>query len=382
MTSHDFPLGVMPSVVSANGLTYVAFGVVGLGVEVHAFPSGHADRAGRVFADHRGMRGDPALSPDGRLVGYFLPDDTGIVMEMQTGQVIASLPKLQGNHAIRLRNDAVVYQTHIGVTERRLSDGAERWLGPYLATGIAYLTETGYVSWDANRFVQPGMLSPAFAGSTFIIGEDATSGLRVWLDGRPAHVWAGQWNDCTACPESVGYCFAAWSPGKALRVVAGLHSLSELVTSDPVPVPIPPVPIPEPVPMPEIPDQTSVVASVRASYGTPLGAQHADCLLAIARAIGQGAGLLRKPDGFNVTLPDGVKVSQDIIAFPDGRIYDCLGDAEGAATPGWMDKGTVDPSRYYRVTEQPEPEPTPEPEPGVSTHDLVLALGRHLGAWH
>ena len=57
---------------------------------------------------------------------------------------------------------------------------------------------------------------------------------------------------------------------------------------------------------------------------------------------GEGAGLLDKPSGNN---SGGYAV--DIVAYPDGQIYDILGDGGGANTPQWPGDGEQnDPSRY------------------------------------
>lgn len=132
----------------------------------------------------------------------------------------------------------------------------------------------------------------------------------------------------------------------------------------PVLPPVPPLhnPPPTEIPMSEIADQSAVVASVRSGYPTPLGMAHAACLLDICRAIGMGAGLLRKDSGTNIQLPDGTRVSQDIICFPSGRIFDCLGDAEGQARPGWSEaEGGPFPDRYYRVGATVPPVTPPAP---------------------
>jgi hypothetical protein len=124
--------------------------------------------------------------------------------------------------------------------------------------------------------------------------------------------------------------------------------------------------------MPQIPDQSAVVAQVRARFPTPLGAQHAACLVAIATAIKQEAGLLKKDVGTFVTLPDGVRVAQDIICFPDGQHFDVLVDAEGAAQPAWQDKGFVDASRYHPVG------PPPPPPPADDVLALLQTIDRKL----
>ena len=107
--------------------------------------------------------------------------------------------------------------------------------------------------------------------------------------------------------------------------------------------------------MPQIADQAGVVAQVRAGFPTPLGAQHGLCLIQIAAAIKQGAGLLKKDAGSFVTLPDGTRVAQDIICFPDGQHFDVLVDAEGEAKPSWQDKGFIDPTRFHPVGPPPPP---------------------------
>lgn len=139
----------------------------------------------------------------------------------------------------------------------------------------------------------------------------------------------------------------------------------------PQPQPQPPPQSTEPVPMPEIPDQTATVARVREKYPTPLGASHAACLLEIAREIGQGAGLLRKETGTNILLPDGVRVAQDIIVFPNGDGYDCLGSGETVATPTWggpVEGSPFPASRYYAVSgEQPVPGTPIPPVPPLPT---------------
>lgn len=109
-----------------------------------------------------------------------------------------------------------------------------------------------------------------------------------------------------------------------------------------------------------------IVEAVRVKYPTPLGAEHGACLIAIAQALGGGAGLLLKDYGTHVTLPNGVKVSQDIICYPNGRIFDCLADGEGAAVPAWSEahgSPISDLSRYYAVSAAPPPVPGPPAPP-------------------
>jgi hypothetical protein len=90
------------------------------------------------------------------------------------------------------------------------------------------------------------------------------------------------------------------------------------------------------------------------------------------------AGLLDKPAGNNCQ-----NYATDIIAYPDGRIRDILGDAGGANTPQWGDDSeTVDPSRYRPAFDpgdmaplpEPSPAPTPTPPPPPADDRVLLAL--------
>ena len=131
--------------------------------------------------------------------------------------------------------------------------------------------------------------------------------------------------------------------------------------------------------MPNIPNQSDVVRRVREKYPTPLGDKHAACLLELARTIGQQAGLLRKDAGTNILLPDGTRVAQDIIVFPDGDGFDCLGSGETLATPQWggpVEGSPFPSSRYYEVKPEatPPPDPPPDPGPNLNTSADMLAL--------
>jgi len=103
-------------------------------------------------------------------------------------------------------------------------------------------------------------------------------------------------------------------------------------------------------------EPVEIVARVREKYPTPLGAEHGKCLLEIASALGNGAGLYKKDYGTFVVLPDGTKVSQDIICYPDGRGYDCLIGGEAEAKPGWGGPYELDKTRYYAVGAPPPPD--------------------------
>lgn len=67
----------------------------------------------------------------------------------------------------------------------------------------------------------------------------------------------------------------------------------------------------------------------------------------------EGAGTLDKPTG-NACLGRAV----DIIAYPDGHIFDILVDSGGANGPAWQDGGLVETSRYRPAF---DPGDTPAP---------------------
>lgn len=130
-----------------------------------------------------------------------------------------------------------------------------------------------------------------------------------------------------------------------------------------------------------IPNCLSSVTRARAGFLTPLGVQHASCLIAIVQAIKADhpevdPGLLRKDSGTRITMPDGTEVAQDIICFPDGHHFDCLHDGENAASPTWQDKGFVDADRYYRV---PGSAPPPPPPPSDDCDEVRAQLRVVMG---
>lgn len=150
---------------------------------------------------------------------------------------------------------------------------------------------------------------------------------------------------------------------------------SQLVEDMRTPVQPPPPPPPDPPPPPEppvptIPNRLDVVRRVRAQYPTPLGSTHPQFLLDVAgemeKETGLNCGLLRKPGGTVITLPDGTTVSQDFLTFwlPDGVWgLDILADGEGAATPVWGSPEQFDGARFYDVIPG-TPNPPPPPPPG------------------
>jgi hypothetical protein len=120
-----------------------------------------------------------------------------------------------------------------------------------------------------------------------------------------------------------------------------------------------------------------IVQQTRAKYPTPLGSSHPHFLLDLITALGPAYGLLRKDGGTHIVLPDGTRVSQDVVTDRAGIQTDCLADGEGAATPVWsaVDPShyTPDPSRFYRPTSLPEPTPPPQP-PSTDLEQRVAAL--------
>lgn len=129
--------------------------------------------------------------------------------------------------------------------------------------------------------------------------------------------------------------------------------------------------------------------TIRPLYPTPMSnAQLGEMLNQVAwlhRA--EGYGLLYKPAGANCPQPQtGIKVSRDILMLPDGRIYDCLIDAEGDATPTWQRKQPVNNDLWRQpvdatVTTEPEPPDVPPPATVPYPGDQVgVAIGEVLFA--
>ena len=255
---------------------------------------------------------------------------------------------------------------------------------------------TGDQTYNPARWAEAGF-SPvpdalwefSYLGGVFFGQGDNPQGCHVLIDGERRLLLEGDCRfirvKCDGTRWGVGVTRLREGDGHVFPGLtrADLKALP-LITTTPTPTP---EPEPEPTPMPDISDQTPVVASVRAHYPTPLGNQHAACLLEIARTIGQGAGLLRKDTGSNILLPDGTRVAQDIIVFPDGQGFDCLGSGETLATPQWSGpvEGSPFPAnRYYAVSSTPEPEPepgpTPEPPPSGDVQRLILAELQKLNA--
>lgn len=85
-------------------------------------------------------------------------------------------------------------------------------------------------------------------------------------------------------------------------------------------------------------------------------------LVDIAKEIGNGAGLLSKPQGHRVYLDPDTPIASDIICFPDGHHFDVLIDGSGPRpTAAWQDKGYVNSNRYIAVDGKSVPTPGPGP---------------------
>lgn len=121
-------------------------------------------------------------------------------------------------------------------------------------------------------------------------------------------------------------------------------------------------------------DYSATVASVKASLQArgvdlsgPAGGYAIVSRVAwLKRA--DGAGLLRKTSGNRYK-----DCSVDIIAFPDGSIADCLGDAGGENKPTWQVGTPVDASRWVAPTDPGDDVETPT-EPTAGTVDLAPVL--------
>jgi hypothetical protein len=107
--------------------------------------------------------------------------------------------------------------------------------------------------------------------------------------------------------------------------------------------------------------QIELLKELRATFPTPLGDKHGEFLLKAASVVGWG--LLRKPSGTNIALPDGTRVASDILMEPSGHIVDFLVDGTGAAEVVWQDKGeVVESSRFYAVQAPAAPHAVPSPD--------------------
>lgn len=116
------------------------------------------------------------------------------------------------------------------------------------------------------------------------------------------------------------------------------------------------------------------LVALRPNYPTPMSNdQLGDLLNAVAwtNRIG-GWGLLSKPNGSNCRQPQtGTFVSRDILMLKDsGRIFDCLIDAEGKATPTWGEKKALSPKLFVPAVDATIALPPVEPKPPVPKPDF------------
>lgn len=85
----------------------------------------------------------------------------------------------------------------------------------------------------------------------------------------------------------------------------------------------------------------------------------------------EGAGLLEKTSGNNCQ-----DRAVDIIAYPDGHVYDILIDSGGNNGPDWRDAGLVELARYRAAVDPgdtPPPIVVPPPAPASDLQAQILA---------
>jgi hypothetical protein len=114
--------------------------------------------------------------------------------------------------------------------------------------------------------------------------------------------------------------------------------------------------------------QTSVVAKYRVNYPTPLGPDNSVKLLKQVAFEVKG-GIYKKTTGNNCN-----GYSCDIICFSDGRGYDVLVDATGAATPAWQGPVPgIDSAKCELVTTDPSGSAPPNTPPTTDPADPSAA---------
>lgn len=104
--------------------------------------------------------------------------------------------------------------------------------------------------------------------------------------------------------------------------------------------------------------------------------------LVATRLRSEGAGALQKSGGTVCTF-EGESYAKDIVAYPDGQIYDVIGTGPetGSYDPHWDAKDPVDPVRWRQVkafdvvapTPSPDPQPSPQPQP-APTIDIAAVI--------
>ncbi len=151
-----------------------------------------------------------------------------------------------------------------------------------------------------------------------------------------------------ACLKAVGEAPSLAAPSKPPPPPTPTPTNTDTCKTDPNSCPSPPEDA-----LTKHPDRTSVVSSVKADL-VAQGVNLSNCgAFEITKRVawelkGESAGLLKKPGGSNCQ-----GFATDIIAYPDGYIYDTLGDGGGANNPQWnpdacgtVATGGICPERY------------------------------------
>ena len=247
--------------------------------------------------------------------------------------------------------------------------------------GIRWIDEAGIHTGDATYAGGPPPLYFEYTTHGDItIGQGDHGGAVVVMPGKRLLLSEGDTRFIRFNRSGDNLAVAIVHPGFLELIWLTVAELANLPIYTPAAVPTPgPAPIPPPIqkeaPVPAYQDNpTERLKALRAAFPTPLGPTHAEFLIAACKVVGGGAGLLKKESGTFVTLPDGRKVSQDWIVFPDGFGTDFLSDGEGSAVPSWGVLQEYDKSRYVDVAgikvEEPSKPPTKEEV------DLGPILGR------
>lgn len=226
--------------------------------------------------------------------------------------------------------------------------------------------------------------------------QDIESGGALVLDGHVIQPPAATYF-YIALRKINGNLMVAWSPNQAdTQAQVRVYTPDEVLTYPRVDAVTPPDPPEPPVPIETVPDLSAFVRDVvgpklrwiqgdeGATRDATFAAVNAGCLE--ARKTDLRWGLLEKIGGprdrasdiWLYDLGDGTAQVVDIVGDSEGH--------DGPPTVGWSLKDIRSKSQWrvpFNDTPQPPqpPDPPDPPDPGQSTHDLVLALGRHLGAW-
>lgn len=122
-------------------------------------------------------------------------------------------------------------------------------------------------------------------------------------------------------------------------------------------------------PLPNV-DHLAVVRAVRATLPagglTPDQAANAchEVAKRLASQFGEDAGLMAKASGSGGEVPGVGRVSQDIVMYATGEVYDVWGNVENTATPQWIYKGQAAANFYRPPVLDPTPPEPPTPPDG------------------